>query len=80
MTEAGFSVILSMVVPPVIHVIMEKMHLSEQEAITAFYSSKLYKALADEELKTWHYGPATLFEMFKSEHETGRFEWPEEAC
>ncbi len=80
MTEAGFSVILSMVVPPVIHLIMEKMHLSEQEAITAFYSSKVYEALEEEDLKTWHYGPVTLYEMFKSELETGDFEWPEEAC
>ena len=80
MTEASFSVVLSMVIPPAIAMIMEQLHLSENEAITAFYSSKLYEALSDEELKIWHYGPATLCEMFKTEREKGFLEWPEEAC
>ena len=80
MTDSNFSVILSMVVPPVINMLMEKLHLSEKEAITEFYTSKVYKALSQEELKAWHYGPATLCEMFKEENEKGSFEWPEEAC
>ena len=80
MTDASFSVILSMVVPPAIDMIMKKLQLSEKDAITEFYSSKVYEALSDEELKTWHYGPATLCEMFRQERETGSFDWPEEAC
>ena len=80
MTDSNFSVILSMVVPPVIAFLMKEVHLSEKEAITAFYESKVYEALAQEELKVWHYGPATLCEMFKEEQATGAFEWPEEAC
>ena len=80
MKEASFSVVLSMVIPPAIAMIMEQLHLSEKEAITAFYASKLYEALSDEELKIWHFGPATLCEMFKAEREKGDFEWPEEAC
>ena len=80
MTDSSFSVRLSMVVPPVINMLMSELHLSEKEAITAFYMSDVYKALAQEELKAWHYGPATLCEMFKEEREKGSFEWPEEAC
>ena len=37
-------------------------------------------ALSQEELKTWHYGPAMLCDMFKEERENGDFTWPEEAC
>ena len=80
MTDGGFSVILSMVVPPVIAMLIKELHLSEKDAITMFYTSKVYEALAQEELKAWHYGPATLCEMFKEEQATGAFEWPEEAC
>ena len=80
MTDAGFSVVLSMVVPPTIGMIMKRLNLSEKEAIIAFYSSNVYEALEDEELKTWHFGPATLCEMFLQERETGSFDWPEEAC
>ncbi len=80
MTDSSFSVILSMVVPPVINMLMKELHLSEKEAITAFYTSHVYEALSQEELKTWHFGPATLCEMFKEEQKTGTFEWPEEAC
>lgn len=80
MTEAGFSVVLSMVVPPVIKMIKEEMGLCEEEALCRFYRSKVYSALADEESKAWHYGPATLFNMFREEVETGTFLWPEEAC
>ena len=80
MTDNSFSVILSMVVPPVISMLMKELHLSEKDAITAFYSSKVYEALSQEELKAWHYGPAMLCELFKEEQNTGTFKWPEEAC
>ena len=52
MTDAQYSIILSMVVPPVIKMMMDKEHWSEPEAITRFYSSKVYEASADESLKT----------------------------
>ena len=80
MTDAAFRVILSMVVPPAIKMIMDELGMTEKEAITAFYNSKLYAALSQEELKTWHYGPAMLCDLFKEELEKGDFTWPEEAC
>ena len=80
MTDAAFSVILSMVVPPAIKMIMDEFGMTEKEAITAFYNSKLYAALSQEELKAWHYGPAMLCDLFREERENGDFTWPEEAC
>lgn len=80
MTEEKFSIILSMVIPPAIAMIIEQKGWTEKDAITAFYHSKVYSALAQEDLKTWHYGPATLCDMFMTELETGDFLWPEEAC
>lgn len=80
MTSGQFSVILSMVVPPAIAMIMKDLHWTEKDTLVAFYKSKVYEALSNEELKTWHFGPATLCEMFKEELAKGSFEWPEEAC
>lgn len=80
MTDASFSVILSMVVPIAIDTIMKNLELSEKEAIIEFYSSKVYEALSVEELKAWHYGPASLCEIFRQERETGTFDLSEEAC
>lgn len=80
MTDEQFSIILSMVVPPAIKMMMVQEHCSEREAITQFYTSKVYEALANEGTKAWHYGAATLYSMFCEERETGTFTWPEEAC
>ena len=51
--------------------------ITEQEAINLFYSSKVYRALADERTKTWHFSPLTIYSMWKEE-ETGEVIFPEE--
>ena len=44
-----------------------------------FYQSELYKELADEESKLWHYSPLTLYTMYQDELLTGSYDYPEEA-
>ena len=41
--------------------------------------SELYKELADEESKLWHYSPLTLYTMYQDELLTGSYDYPEEA-
>jgi hypothetical protein len=70
---------LELIVPRFVKTIMEKMNISEKEALTIMYSSKLYEQLDKDETKLWHLSVPTLFEMFREERETGQITYPEEA-
>ena len=47
--------------------LVEYKGLSIQEAITAVYTSKLYKRLKIESTKTWHLGPVALYQELEEE-------------
>ena len=79
MNEEQFGVYLSTIVPPVIEQIVKNSNISDQEAISCFYQSKLYAELSREESKLWHYGTMTLYTMFNDELLTGSYEYPQEA-
>jgi hypothetical protein len=70
---------LEFIVPRLIKAIMEDRNVSEKEAFTLLYSSKLYEQLDREETKLWHLSVPTLYTMFKEEQETGKITYPEEA-
>jgi hypothetical protein len=70
---------LEFIVPRLIKAIMEDGNVSEKEAFTLLYSSKLYERLDREETKLWHLSVPTLYEMFKEEMDTGKITYPEEA-
>ncbi len=70
---------LQFIIPRLIGTIMENMGLTEKDALTRLYTSKLYERLDKEETKLWHLSVPTLFEMFKEEQETGKITYPEEA-
>jgi len=70
---------LEFIVPRLIISIMEGDNISENEAFTLLYSSKLYEKLDREETKLWHLSVPTLYEMFKEERDTGKITYPEEA-
>jgi hypothetical protein len=80
MNEEQFSAFLGTIVPGVVGLVAGHYGLGEAEAADRFYSSRLYADLSDEHLKVWHYGPQTLFDLYRQEVETGRIEYPEEAC
>ena len=79
MNENKLSVVLSMTVPKIIELILEKSNLSELEATEQFYSSQVYALLEDEETKLWHFSPLTLYNMYEEEQKTGKITFPEEA-
>lgn len=79
MNENQFSTFLAVVIPSVIALIVKSGGMSETEAISKFYRSKLYQELSDEETKLWHYGPMTLYTMYCEEVTKGFYEYPEES-
>jgi len=68
-----------LLVPQVIHRIVESYPYDEVTASREFYSSKVYSFLEQEDTKLWHLSPLTLFNMFDEEKRTGTFTFPEEA-
>ena len=78
MADQKFEAILTLLVPQIVQLITENYLLDEVSAAKAFYESKVYALLEDEDTKVWHFSPATLFSMFDEEKKTGRFVIPEE--
>jgi len=70
---------LEFIVPRLIKTIMEDRKVSEKDAFTLLYSSKLYEQLDREETKLWHLSVPTLYSMWKEEQDTGKITYPEEA-
>ena len=77
--DEKFHAILSVaLIPQTVALIAEKEGVDDLEALRAFYGSKVYELLANEETKLWHYSPLTLYTMWKHEQETGNIVFPEE--
>ena len=78
MEEKKFEAVLTLIVPHIIRLIMERYSYDEITASKEFYVSKVYSLLEQEEKKLWHFSPLTLFNMFAEEKSTGNFIIPEE--
>lgn len=79
MNENQFSALLAIIVPEITSLITKNSNITETQAISLFYRSKLYKELAYENSKLWHYSPLTLYTMLQDELLTGNYDYPEEA-
>jgi len=77
MSKEKFEAMLILIVPMVIGLIMQKCGLDELTATRAFYESKVYSLLEQEDTKLWHFSPLTLFCMYEEEQRTGDFSIPE---
>ena len=77
MDNKKFEAILSLVIPQLVHIIVEKHGYSEVDATRALYESNLYETLEQEDTKLWQLGPLTLFNMFDEEKKTGKITYPE---
>ena len=78
MNKEKFEAMLILIVPQVIHLILENYKWDEITAADNFYSSKVYAVLEKEDTKLWHFSPLTIFNMFEEEQKTGSFAFPEE--
>lgn len=69
---------MGVLVEQVVHLIAKNYAYDEMVASNAFYKSKVYALLEQEDTKLWHFSLLTLFNMFDEEQKTGDFELPEE--
>ena len=78
MDQKTFEAIVTLLVPQVIDLIVKNYSLDEISATKAFYESKLYSVLEEEDTKVWHFSPLTLFCLCDEEKRTGKITFPEE--
>ena len=77
MEQKKFEAMLILIVPQIVHLIVENYELSEIEASRAFYESEVYALLEQEDTKLWHFSPLTLYTMDDEERKTGNITFPE---
>ena len=77
MEQKKFEAMLVLIVPKVIGLITQKSEMDEVTATRAFYESKVYSLLEQEDTKLWHLSPLTLFNMYDEERQTGSITFPE---
>ena len=77
MEQKKFEAMLILIVPKVIGLITQNSEIDEVTATRAFYESKVYSLLEQEDTKLWHLSPLTLFNMYDEERQTGNITFPE---
>ena len=80
MNDTQFSTLLrAAIVPQIADLIIKEYSVTDVEATKMFYNSRTYELLSREETKVWHFSPLTLYNIWKTERETGDIVLPEEA-
>lgn len=77
MNKEQFEAMMPPIVENLVAMIADKQNMSEDEAITKLYSSKLYAMLEQEDTKVWHYSTLMLYELLTDEETTGNIEFPD---
>ena len=80
MNDTQFSTLLrAAIVPQIADLIIKEYSVTDVEATKMFYNSRTYELLSREETKVWHFSPLTLYNIWKTERETGEIVLPYEA-
>ena len=77
MDKSKFNAIFPILCSDIIKKIASELSLLDNEAVTLFYSSKLYEVLEKEETKVWQYSTEKLFELFLEERNSGIISFPQ---
>ena len=77
MNKAQFEALLPHIVTALLQKIIERKKISQDEAFSQLYNSRLYLALDNEDTKVRHYSAEKLFSIFEEEMNTGDMELPE---
>ena len=72
-----FAVILPYISADLTDMIIEKQHLTENDAIRKLYASQLYALLEKEETKVWHYSTPMLYSLLEEEEQSGTIHFPD---
>ena len=75
--QSKIGAMLMLILPEVVALIAKNYKLSETEAASSLYKSRLYSLLEKEETKLWHFSALTLYKMYDEEIKTGNITFPE---
>lgn len=77
MGQEQFAAMLPYISADLVAMIANKQNITNEEAITKLYASKLYEALENEETKVWQYSTQMLYSLFEQEEKTGTIQFPD---
>lgn len=77
MSQEQFDAIMPYIYSDLISMIVKKTGVSENEALSKLYASKLYATLEQEDTKLWQYSTDMLYALFEQEQSTGNIEFPD---
>ena len=77
MDNTKFEALLPIIISALMQKIIERKEISQEEAFSQLYSSRLYTVLDEEKTKVWHYSAEKLFMLFDEELTTGILNLPE---
>ncbi len=77
MGQEQFIAIMPYISADLIQMIEQKQGITEQDALTKLYASKLYASLEREETKVWQYSTEMLYSLFVREELTGELVFPD---
>ena len=77
MGQEQFAAMMPYISADLVGLIATKQNISNEEAITKLYTSKLYEALENEETKVWQYSTQMLYSLFEQEEKTGTIRFPD---
>ena len=77
MGQEQFIAIMPYISADLIDMISKKKGITENEAISKLYASKLYSDLEREDTKIWQYSTDMLYSLFEQEERTGTITYPD---
>ena len=77
MGHEQFAAMMPYISADLVAMIANKQKITNEEAITKLYASKLYEALENEETKVWQYSTQMLYSLFEQEEKTGTIQFPD---
>lgn len=77
MGQEQFAAIMPYISADLVDMISKRQEISEEEALSKLYSSKLYSTLENEETKVWQYSTNMLYSLLLQEEKTGSISFPD---
>lgn len=77
MGQEQFIAMMPYISSDLVGMIATKNTVTEGEAITKLYASKLYALLEQEDTKLWQYSTEMLYSLFEQEEKTGTIIFPD---
>lgn len=77
MEQEQFIAMMPYISSDLVGMIATKNNVTEGEAITKLYASKLYALLEQEDTKLWQYSTEMLYSLFEQEEKTGTIIFPD---